>query len=279
IRSLAPPPFLGEHALAVIQQASEKSAPKLRSVIPGFDRDLETICAKCLEREPLARYRSAADLAEDLERWLEGRSIIARRVASPVRVWRWSKRNPKLAVSLGIILVLGFVAVVRQFQSTRLQDAVTKRIAFEHSIEVTPVFNLDDVQEDNQLTNTLVDELRRSLLAIGPAFVRCAPEVEIAGGKPGSEIGQEQSIPMRSILCGTVRTLNGRRRISLRLLNGSNRAALLRRIFDLDSTDVSILARNISQDTYAILNATDLNERTEQNKDPGLRDKATRELI
>ncbi len=45
-------PFLGEHALAVIQQASEKPAPKLRSLIPGFDRDLETICAKCLEREP-----------------------------------------------------------------------------------------------------------------------------------------------------------------------------------------------------------------------------------
>jgi serine/threonine protein kinase len=52
------PPFLGEHALAVIQQASEKPAPKLRSLIPGFDRDLETICAKCLEREPNARYRS-----------------------------------------------------------------------------------------------------------------------------------------------------------------------------------------------------------------------------
>src|SRR5450759_1591286 len=43
------PPFLGEHALAVIQQASEKPAPKLRSIISGFDRDLETICAKCLE--------------------------------------------------------------------------------------------------------------------------------------------------------------------------------------------------------------------------------------
>src|SRR5215211_8026898 len=49
------PPFLSEHALAVIQQASEKPAPKLRSLIPGFDRDLETICAKCLERGPNAR--------------------------------------------------------------------------------------------------------------------------------------------------------------------------------------------------------------------------------
>src|SRR6266568_351496 len=52
------PPFLGEHALAVIQQAAEKPAPKLRSLAPKLDRDLETICAKCLEREPNARYRS-----------------------------------------------------------------------------------------------------------------------------------------------------------------------------------------------------------------------------
>jgi Serine/threonine protein kinase len=72
------PPFLGEHALAVIQQASQKPAPKLRSLVPTLDRDLETICAKCLERDPTARYRSAGALAEDLERWLEGRSIIAR---------------------------------------------------------------------------------------------------------------------------------------------------------------------------------------------------------
>src|SRR5207244_2901234 len=67
------PPFLGEHALAVIQQASEKPAPKLRSLAPTLDRDLETICARCLEREPDARYHTAGALAEDLERWLEGR--------------------------------------------------------------------------------------------------------------------------------------------------------------------------------------------------------------
>src|SRR5438034_11144912 len=74
------PPFLGEHALAVIQQASEKPAPKLRSLAPAFDRDLETICARSLDREPLARYQSAADLAHDLECWLEGKPIGTRRV-------------------------------------------------------------------------------------------------------------------------------------------------------------------------------------------------------
>src|SRR4029079_11711188 len=97
------PPFMGEHALKPIQQAAEKPAPKLRSLAPGLDRDLETICAKCLEREPTARYRSAGDLAEDLERWLAGHSIVARPISPPVRIWRWSRRNPIVAAMTALL--------------------------------------------------------------------------------------------------------------------------------------------------------------------------------
>src|SRR5262249_24699756 len=100
------PPFTGEHALKVIQQASEKPAPKLRSVAPALDRDLETICAKCLEHEPQARYRSAGELAEDLERWLHGHSIVARPVSPPVRLWRWLRRNPIVAGMAALLLAL-----------------------------------------------------------------------------------------------------------------------------------------------------------------------------
>src|SRR3954469_3667662 len=117
-------PFLGEHALAVIKQAGEKPAPKLRTLAPLADRDVETICAKCLEREPEARYRSAGDLAEDLERWLEGRPIVARPVSPPVRIWRWSKRNPKLAASVAACLVLGTAAAVWQSQTRHLAATV-----------------------------------------------------------------------------------------------------------------------------------------------------------
>src|SRR6476659_440523 len=115
------PPFLGEHALAVIQQASQNPAPKLRSLVPTLDRDLETICAKCLERDPTARYRSAGALAEDLERWLEGRSIIARPVSLPVRLWRWSKRNrmtaAMTALSVALATVVGTLVWKGQFAS------------------------------------------------------------------------------------------------------------------------------------------------------------------
>jgi eukaryotic-like serine/threonine-protein kinase len=100
------PPFLGEHALAVIKRADERPAPRLRSLVPRADRDLETICARCLERDPAARYQSASDLAEDLQRWLEGRPIKARAVSPPVRLWRWSKRNPLVATSLATIFII-----------------------------------------------------------------------------------------------------------------------------------------------------------------------------
>src|SRR3984893_13050492 len=62
------PPFLGEHAVAVIRQAADNDAPKLRSIVPGASRDLETICARCLERDPILRYQSAATLADELDR-------------------------------------------------------------------------------------------------------------------------------------------------------------------------------------------------------------------
>src|SRR5205807_7142653 len=60
-----------------------------------------------LEREPSARYRSAGDLAEDLERWLAGHSIVARPISPPVRIWRWSRRNPIIAAMAALLLVMG----------------------------------------------------------------------------------------------------------------------------------------------------------------------------
>ncbi len=118
------PPFLGAHALSVIRQAAELPAPKLRSLTKLADRDLEPICSRCLERESAARYPSAHDLAEDLERWLEGRPIIARPISPPTRIWRWGRRNPKLAGSAAGCVVLGTVALLWQNESRTLSATV-----------------------------------------------------------------------------------------------------------------------------------------------------------
>jgi serine/threonine protein kinase len=105
------PPFLGSNPVSVIRKASETEAPKLRSLAPSLDRDLETICSRCLERSPSARYQSAGDLAADLEHWLGGRPIVARPVSPPARIWRWSRRNPNLVGAATAGLVLGAAAV------------------------------------------------------------------------------------------------------------------------------------------------------------------------
>lgn len=144
------PPFLGAHALSVIRQASETTAPKLRSLSKVSDRDLETICARCLEREPAARYQSAGALAVDLERWLDGRPIFARPVSLPIRVWRWARRNPKFAVSIAACLVLSVIGITAMATSARLSLVVRKAELAQRSIAVVPFEDLDELTNASQ---------------------------------------------------------------------------------------------------------------------------------
>lgn len=125
------PPFIGSHALSVIRQASETAAPKLRTLSQVCDRDLETICARCLEREPQARYQSASDLAHDLECWLEGKPIKARRVLPSTRVWRWSRRNRKLVATAAAFLLVGAASIWFLWQAGWLRQIsnATKNLA------------------------------------------------------------------------------------------------------------------------------------------------------
>jgi WD40 repeat protein len=104
------PPFRAETPLDTVLQVvgSEPVPPRrLQSKVP---RDLETICLKCLEKEPAKRYASAAELAADLGRWLKTEPIRARRTSPVGRAWRWCRRNPVLAgvsaLAAGLILAL-----------------------------------------------------------------------------------------------------------------------------------------------------------------------------
>ncbi len=106
------PPFRGETPWATIAQVQSQAPVAPSRHHPGCPRDLETICLKCLDKEPAKRYGSAEALAEDLERWLKGLPVVARPIGKLQRLWRWSRRNPGLAGTLAalVLVLLGSLA-------------------------------------------------------------------------------------------------------------------------------------------------------------------------
>src|SRR5262245_10338395 len=106
------PPFKAETAHETLLKVLTEEPTPPRQLRRDVPRDLDTICVKCLQKDPAKRYRSARALAADLGRFLEGRPISARPVGAPERVWRWAARNRALASALGglaFALVAGFV--------------------------------------------------------------------------------------------------------------------------------------------------------------------------
>jgi WD40 repeat protein/tRNA A-37 threonylcarbamoyl transferase component Bud32 len=96
------PPFRGETALATLTQVAENDPPPPRSLCKTIDVDLETICLKCLSKEPHRRYPTAEALADDLQRYLAGEPIMARPLSRLQRAVVWCRRKPTAAALLGV---------------------------------------------------------------------------------------------------------------------------------------------------------------------------------
>jgi TolB-like protein/tetratricopeptide (TPR) repeat protein/tRNA A-37 threonylcarbamoyl transferase component Bud32 len=231
------PPFLGSHALSVIHQASEFPAPKLRTLSKLADRDLETICARCLERDPTARYRSAHDLAEDLERWLEGRPILARPVPFPVTAWRWAKRNPTLAMAAVVCATLGAIAVVGGLSRSRLAGVVRDHEIAVHSVVVTPFEDLDALSTASPDAVGLADVVTRGLRADRNLHVTLSTSRFPAGTifwKPEDWRTLASATGAAKILTGTVRQRGPKRRIVFRVIDSASGSVVARKILEVD---------------------------------------------
>jgi WD40 repeat protein len=109
------PPFLGQSVLDTLDQVRTREPVPPSRLQPRIPRDLETICLKCLHKQPARRYGSARGLAEDLKRFQEGRPILARAVGPIERAGKWARRRPAFAalllVGLAALAVLGGVGL------------------------------------------------------------------------------------------------------------------------------------------------------------------------
>jgi len=251
------PPFLGEHALAVVSQAVEKPAPPLRSLVPSIDRDLETICARCLDRDPAARYSSADALADDLERWIQGESILARPISPLAKIWRSARRNRVLASALCGCLVLGGIGVAHQLHSQRLQAALNLEQLAAHSIAILPLLDLDEGGPDLQGTHVAANILQQQMSSVGISAVRdmeLPPRWTGAGTQEEVEEVAKKS-GCRSILTGTRRKVPAGTRYSLHLINPAGHELLDTWIFE-GSDDLAALLRvhDVGASAYELLN-------------------------
>jgi serine/threonine protein kinase/tetratricopeptide (TPR) repeat protein len=275
------PPFQGENAVGVMKQSSEKSAPKLRTLSPQLDRDLETICARCLERDPSARYRSAGSLAQDLESWLEGRPIAARPIGWWTRSHRWMRSNRKLAALSAAFLVLAGVSLAWQFRTRQLQSAMTESILAGNSVVVLPFLNLDQVVPDPVAAEWFATSLQEQLNTFGPARVRTlSPGSSLQWARPEDVRKAGQETRARMVLTGTVRTVRGRKRIAFRLLAPATGEALLTYVWEAREPNESIkIEHGVVDRMHEILKAKDWSGILQSKLDPALRNDVAREAI
>jgi tetratricopeptide (TPR) repeat protein len=113
------PPFRGASDIETLEQVRSQEPVPPRRLQPRLPRDLETVCLKCLQKEPRQRYPSAAALAADLERWLSGKPVHSRPVGLLGRAWRWCRRKPLVAgllAALGLAVLGGFAGILDQWR-------------------------------------------------------------------------------------------------------------------------------------------------------------------
>lgn len=196
------PPFRAATLMETLDQVrTAEPVPPIR-MQPAVPRDLNTICLKCLKKEPAKRYISAAALAEDLRRFLIGMPVLARPLGTFGRAWRWCRRNPRVAgllAALGVVLVAGFIAVYDQWQradrlyvlaEARRATAVGQQVAAEANLHryeqaADDFALLLDRLETDQLFHLRSDPLRPELVI--PALRRNQEFIKKHGDNPSRQ--------------------------------------------------------------------------------------------
>ncbi|PYL63593.1 MAG: hypothetical protein DMF20_12195 [Verrucomicrobia bacterium] len=154
------PPFAGGTTYETIRLVLESEPRHPRLWNAKTDRDLATICLKCLEKDPQRRYSTALALAEDLDRWLKHEPIQARHITMLARGRKWVRRNPAVAGLLASLVALATAIGVIIWKSELFRPPPATGIA------VLPFDNLSPEKEDASLTDGVQDDILTKLAKV-----------------------------------------------------------------------------------------------------------------
>jgi len=240
------PPFVGANVLVVIHQAAAIPAPRLRSVSPSLDRDLETIVAHCLESDPKTRYQSAGALAEDLEHWLRHEPIRARRTGIFTRGRKWVRRNPTTTVLVAALVALAVAIVGMMVWKSESPHSVSALLPA--GVAVLPFENLSTDPENASFADGVQDEILNDLTKI--------PDLKVIGRtsvmqyKAGAKRNLRQiasELGVAHVVEGTVQRLTNRVRVTTQLIDARTNKHLWEEHYDRPLDNIFAIQSEIAE--------------------------------
>jgi TolB-like protein/Tfp pilus assembly protein PilF len=244
------PPFAGGTTYETIRMLLNTEPRPPRLLNPKIDRDLSTICLKCLEKDPQRRYPAAAGLAEDLERWLKHEPIRAKRSGFFTHGRKWVRRNPSTSVLVALLLALAVGLSVTVWNRKA-------RVVIPKSIAVLPFENLSSDPDNAYFADGIQEEILTRLSSIAELKVISRTSTQRYQSKPRN-LGQiAKQLGVANILEGSVQKATNQVRVSVQLINAETDSHLWAETFDRKLTDIfdveSEIAKGIAESLEAKL--------------------------
>jgi TolB-like protein/Tfp pilus assembly protein PilF len=258
------PPFGGGTTYETIKLVLDTEPRQPRLLNTKIDRDLATICLKCLEKDPKRRYSAAAGLAEDLERWLRHQPIRARHTGIFARGRKWVRRNPTTALLVVFSLAFAATVGVMLWKSKSEQSLASNLTAPEKSIAVLPFEHRGEDKANAFFADGVQDEILTDLARIADLKVISRTSViQYKSRMPRNlrEIGRELSVA--NVVEGSVQRSGNRVRVNAQLVDARTDPHLWAQTYDRDLVDVfaiqSEIAKAIAEQLQAKLSPTERN--------------------
>jgi TolB-like protein/Tfp pilus assembly protein PilF len=234
------PPFTGDTPMEVLHRAAEQPPPRPRLTNRSIPPDLETICLKCLEKDPAWRYSSAAALADDLDRFCTGRTIQARRTGLVPRGAKWVRRNPTTALLATALVALAAAAGWVVWESELIRHPVTTGIA------VLPFENLSEQKGDGAFVDGLQDDILTKLAKIaGLKVISRTSVMEYRGKRNLRQIGNE--LRVSHVLEGSFHRTGTRLHLNAQLIDTRSDTHVWAEQYDRDLNDLFAIQSEIAQ--------------------------------